>query len=73
MILKIHLTPKAKENRIVGFEDNILKVRVTAPPVGGRANEALIKLLSKEYKVAKSEIQIVRGQKSREKEVIISK
>lgn len=72
MIIKVRLTPRAKENKINGFKDDVLRVSVTAPPIGGRANQALIKLLSKEYKIAKSEIKIMRGEKSREKEILLS-
>lgn len=49
----------------------VLRVAVTAIPEQGRANKALIKLLAKEWKVAKSDLSLVRGAKDRDKAVLI--
>jgi len=65
--LRIKLSPKSSQNAILGpmkDEHNTLKVAVTAVPEKGKANSALIKLLSKEYKVAKSNIKILSGHTS---------
>jgi uncharacterized protein YggU (UPF0235/DUF167 family) len=56
---------------VLGFEGDVLRARVAAPPVEGRANEALLRLLSDALGVAKSSLRIVRGQRSREKLVAI--
>jgi uncharacterized protein YggU (UPF0235/DUF167 family) len=72
----IRLTPKASRNAVGGIAAGIdpsgqplsaLKVMVTAVPEAGRANEALIKLLAKEWKVAKSSITLVAGATDRNK------
>lgn len=60
-ILKVKVIPKASRNEIVGFEDNVLKVKLTAAPEKGKANQALIDLLSKKLKIPKSKITIIRG------------
>ena len=65
--LKVYLQPKASKNEIVGPYRDGLKVRVTAAPVEGRANEALLRFLAKEFGVPPSSIEIVRGHRSREK------
>ncbi|MEO2065259.1 MAG: DUF167 domain-containing protein [Desulfurobacteriaceae bacterium] len=65
------LQPKASRNRVEKVEAGRLKVKVTVPPEGGKANKALIELLSKELKVPKSSISIVSGQTSRVKRVLI--
>ena len=70
--IKLKITPRAKQNKVTGWQGDILKVQISAPPVGGKANEELIKFLSKEWKVAKSEIVILKGEKSREKILQIS-
>ncbi len=71
-ILKIYLQPKSSKNEIVGpFRDGI-KIKVTAPPVEGKANEALIRLLAKELGISMSSIEILKGHRSREKTVRIS-
>ena len=68
----IRLTPKASRNAIAGIaeagrSDAVLKVMVTAVPEAGKANEALIKLLAKEWGVAKSSISLVAGATDRNK------
>lgn len=76
MLLIVHLTPKASHNKIEGWAldaDNqrILRVKVTAVPENGKANEALIKLLAKTLHVSKSKISLIRGSTSRVKQVEI--
>jgi uncharacterized protein (TIGR00251 family) len=55
----------------VEVDGNVVRVRVTAPPIDGRANAALVELLSKRLGVAKRDITIERGQRSRTKRVSI--
>jgi hypothetical protein len=54
------------------MEDGSLKIRLTAPPVDGAANEALVKFLSETLSLSKSSVEIVSGHTSREKRVKIS-
>ena len=65
--LSVRIQPRASKNEIVHAEGGGLKIRLTAPPVDGAANEALIKFLSGELGVAKSSVEIVSGQTSRDK------
>ncbi|CCB89456.1 MAG: DUF167 domain-containing protein [Simkania sp.] len=67
----VKVTPKAAKNEIIGWEGELLKVRLTAAPEKGKANEALITLLSKKLKIAKSRIHILKGETSRQKLVEI--
>lgn len=70
--LKIHLTPKANHNVITGWKDPYtLNVRVTAPPENGKANKALIKMLSKTLRLPQSALTIKSGQISRNKTIRI--
>ena len=69
--IKVRLTPRSGKNEIVRFEAGTLFVRVTAPPVDGAANAALIGLLASVLDVPKSSIRIGSGAASREKMVII--
>jgi uncharacterized protein (TIGR00251 family) len=70
-ILKVYLQPKSSKNEIVGPYRDGIKVKVTAPPVEGKANEALIRLLARELKISPSHIEILKGLHSREKTVKI--
>ena len=62
---EVRVAPRASRNRIVGIQDGAVKVSLTAPPVDGAANEALKKLLAKALGVAKSDIEILRGDRAR--------
>jgi len=72
VIFKVYLQPKASKNEIVGSYRDGIKVKITAPPVEGKANEALIRFLAKELGVSPSCIEITRGQHFREKTLKIS-
>ncbi|HAT04020.1 MAG TPA: YggU family protein [Candidatus Magasanikbacteria bacterium] len=66
--LSIRVLPRSSRNEIVGeMADGTLKVKLTAPPVDGKANRALIELLSEYFDVPKSKIKIVRGLTSKNK------
>ncbi|KKK88886.1 hypothetical protein LCGC14_2738640 [marine sediment metagenome] len=66
---KVRVQPGASKNEIVGVQQGALKVRISAPPVQGKANKALVNFLAKELGVKKSEIEIVSGHTSRVKTI----
>jgi uncharacterized protein (TIGR00251 family) len=68
----VRLQPRASKNEIVGLQGISLKVRVTAPPVEGMANDALVELLSKELQTPRRNVCIVSGHSSRTKVIEIS-
>jgi len=70
--LSIRIQPRASKNEITRMENGRLKIRLTAPPVDGAANEALIRLLAETLSVTKSHVEIVSGHTSRDKIVRIS-
>ena len=69
--LDLFIQPKASRDQIQGLHGDELKVAITAPPVDGQANSHLIKYLAKQFKVAKGQIQIVRGELGRHKTVTV--
>jgi hypothetical protein len=69
--LSVHVQPGAKQPGIVGWVDDVLRVRVAAPPVDGKANEAFIALLSDVLGVPKAMVTIHRGTRGRSKLVLI--
>ena len=73
ILLNVRVQPSAKKDEISGWmEDGTLKVRVRGKPVEGKANESLIQFLSKALGVSKDSIEIVAGDKSRNKRLKIS-
>ena len=70
--LTVHLQPRASRDGIDGLRGDALKVRVTAPPLEGRANKALKKFLAGQLGISPAQIAIIAGQRSREKRLRIS-
>ena len=71
LYLSCHLQPKAKKDEFCGLYGESLKIRITAPPVDGKANAHLIKFVAKAFGVAKSKVEIIGGELSREKRLRI--
>jgi uncharacterized protein len=67
--VRVRLQPRASRDEIAGAREGALLVRLTAPPVEGRANQALCRLLARRLRVAPSRVAVVRGAKSRDKVV----
>jgi uncharacterized protein (TIGR00251 family) len=68
-LVTVRVRPGSSRNEIAGEKDGVLIVRVNAPPVDGKANTAVRKLLAKHYGIAPSRVEIVRGHTAREKVV----
>ena len=78
VLVSVRLTPKAAADRIAGVErladgSVVLKVAVTAVPEKGKANKALLKLLSKSWGVGMRSLDLIRGSKDRYKTVLVSR
>ena len=68
--LAVRVQPRASREEITGWrEDGVLLVRLSAPPVDGRANRALCRLIARAVGVAPSRVAVVRGERSRDKVV----
>ena len=72
IIFNVRVVPRASKSEIVGEHDGALKIRIAAPPVDGAANAELIKVLSKQFAISKSSVEIIGGQTSKTKQVKIS-
>jgi len=70
--LSVRLQPRASSSGVVGVVGEALKIRVTAPPVDGAANEMLVRVLSDTFGIPASRIAIVAGMTSRSKVVELS-
>ncbi len=69
--IKVRVQPRASNNQVTGYREDVLRLRVTAPPEGGRANDAVVSLLAETLGIAKGRVKIVRGHSSREKVVVV--
>jgi len=72
IILTLHVQPGAKRSEIAGLHGESLKIRLAAPPVEGRANEALQKFIAELFAVPLRQGELKKGAQSRQKVVAIS-
>lgn len=71
LILRIKAQPKASKDEFAEILDDRVKVRITAPPIEGKANKHLIKFLARQFRVSQSQIELLTGDNAREKRFII--
>lgn len=71
LLLRLYIQPKSSRDQFVGQHSDELKVAITAPPVDGQANAHLVKFLAKQFRVAKSQVVIEKGELGRHKQVRI--
>lgn len=70
--IRVRVQPKASGNQILGFRDDVLRLRVTAAPEDGKANAAVVRLLAKTLGVSQSQLEVVHGRSSRNKVIRVS-
>jgi len=71
-LLKCWIQPRSSRNAVVGVHGDAIKIALTAPPVDGKANKELLKFLAKYFKLPQSSIQIIAGESSRSKTILIT-
>ena len=72
LTLTLHIQPGAKRTDIAGLHGEALKIRLAAPPIEGRANEALLKFIAESFGVPLRQVELKQGGQSRHKVVAIS-
>jgi uncharacterized protein (TIGR00251 family) len=71
-LLKVRVVPGAKKSEITGEENGQLRVRLNSPPVEGKANKELVKLLAVRLGLKKSQVRLSKGERSRDKIVLLA-
>lgn len=71
-VLEIRLLPRSSRCEVAGVQDGALKIKITAPPVEGRANEECIRFISDLLRIRKSAISIIAGEKSKNKTILVT-
>ena len=69
--LQVRVTPRSSRNRVDGPRDDALKIRLNAPPVDGKANEALIEFLAEYLDLPRRALELVAGGQSRTKRILV--
>jgi uncharacterized protein len=67
IIIEVKVDPRSSKNEIVGAVEKVIRIKLTAAPVGGAANEKLVELLAKKFQIRKSDVLIIKGESSRHK------
>ena len=70
--ITVHVQPSASQNKVTDFQNGVLRIRIAAPPVKGKANQELVKYLSSLLGVSKSNLNISKGATSKNKIVAIT-
>lgn len=70
--VSVRVVPRSSKEEVAGFEGGVVRIRLNAPPVEGKANEALVRFLAKTVGVPKSRITLVTGEKGRNKIVRVA-
>lgn len=71
--LTLHVQPGAKRSEIAGLHGDALKIRLAAPPIEGRANEALLKFIAQLFDVPLRQVELKRGEQSRHKVILVQR
>lgn len=72
LVLSVRVQPRASKNEILDVRDGRLRLRTTAPPTDGKANQAVIKLIATHLQIAPSRITLLRGKTQRNKQLRIA-
>jgi len=67
ILVRVHAQPRAARNAVAGIHDGALKLRITAPPVEGKANALIVEILAKMFRVPKTAVSLVSGPQSKHK------
>ena len=70
--LSVRVVPRSSREGVAGYEGGVVRIRLNAPPVEGRANEALLRFLAKALGVSRAQVSLVSGETGRNKIVRIA-
>jgi len=70
-VVCLYIQPRSSRNQIVGIHGESLKVKLTSPPVEGAANKCCCEYLAKLFKIPKSDVELIFGDKARQKRILL--
>lgn len=71
-VIRVRVRPRAARDEIVGWREDTLRLRVSAPPLDGRANDAVVEMIARTAGVARSAVSVVAGERGRDKLVRVT-
>ena len=72
ILIRIYVQPRASRNAFIGIHDDAVKFAITAPPVDGKANAAVVKYLASFFRIRKKDLEIISGLQSRRKSLLVT-
>ena len=69
--IQVRVSPNAAKNEVTGYIEGVLRIKIAAPPVEGKANRELVSYLSRLLKISKGSVSVIKGQTARNKLVAI--
>jgi len=72
LLIQVRVLPRSSRCELSGIQNGALKIKITSPPLEGKANEECVRFLADKLRIRKSQIEIVAGHKARNKTVMIS-
>ncbi|HIP83224.1 MAG TPA: YggU family protein [Desulfocapsa sulfexigens] len=72
ILIRIYVQPRASRNAFIGIHDDAVKLAITAPPVDGKANAAVVKYLASFFRIKKKDLEIISGLQSRRKSLLVT-
>jgi uncharacterized protein (TIGR00251 family) len=71
VVVRVHVQPKARREQIIGMHGDRIKLAVTEPPDKGKANDAVMRLIAATLNISPSRVEILRGEISRQKDLLV--
>jgi len=71
VVLHLQVQPRSSKNQLVGLHGDLLKVKLTSPPVDGAANKCCCEYLAKVFQIAKGRVELIGGDKARQKRILL--
>lgn len=72
LMIELHVVPGSKKTQVSGLHDNRLKIKISSPPVDGKANAEIIEFFASLFEIPKRNVELVRGELGRSKTVALS-
>ncbi len=72
LLLQVRVLPRSSRCEVAGIQDGALKIKITSPPLEGKANDECVRFFADQLRIRKSQIEIVSGHKARKKTVAIA-
>lgn len=71
LIVELYVQPGAKVSQVIGCHGERLKIKISSPPVDGKANQEIIDFFAKLFDIARRDVELISGEKSRNKRVLL--